>query len=169
MIHIRTKMSLEEAEELLQCNIRTYRKKRRIYLYGVLGGLLCYGVMLFALIRLPEAFLPEVNGVMKYLIPAFIIGMIVLLLKDRFFKRKPLPPDKRYVTRVELLKIVPQIQEALAIRYLCCFSLEYTLKDDPNKIVECFRLDGYSYKQSREVERVTVDVDNFLILEPWTE
>lgn len=67
------------------------------------------------------------------------------------------------------MEIIPRIKEFLEVRYLCCFSLQYTLKDDINELIQCFRLEGFSVSQSRRVEKVTIDVDNFLIMMPWKE
>lgn len=57
-------------------------------------------------------------------------------LKCLSFKSKE--PDKKFSTRVELIKLSPRIKESLEVRYLSCFTLENTLKDDPKELIQCF-------------------------------
>lgn len=159
MVDIICKMSIEEAKKELEDDKKKCRKQNILQdLLFVLILLLIVGIS-----HVSDCLFPTIDK--TYILCTEIIIILLFVLKCISFKSKE--PDKKFSTRVELIEITPRIKEFLAVRYLCCFSLEYTLKDDLNELIQCFRLEGFSISQSRRVKKVSIDVDNFLILMPW--
>jgi len=155
MVDIICKMSIEEAKKELEDDKKKCRKQ------NILSDLL-FVLSLLLVVGISNLF-PTMDKV--YILYTKIIIVLLFVLKCIFFKSKE--PDKKFSARVKLMEITPRIKEFLELKYLCCFSLQYTLKDDPNELIQCFRLEGFSVSQSRRAEKVTIDVDNFLIMVPW--
>ena len=155
MVDMICKMSIEEAKKELEDDKKRCRKQ------NILSDLL-FVLSLLLVVGISNLF-PTMDKV--YILCTKII--IVLLVVLKFISFESEEPDKKLSARVELMEITPRIKEFLEVKYLCCFSLQYTLKDDPKELIQCFHLEGFSVSQSRRAEKVTIDVDNFLIMVPW--
>ncbi|WOO35751.1 hypothetical protein R2R35_18395 [Anaerocolumna sp. AGMB13020] len=82
--------------------------------------------------------------------------------------------DSKYYNRVELINLIPQIDELLEISSSSGgmfeyddFLIHYTNKDDSRKIVSLFILEGYRLEKSRAVSCLTFDIDNFTLQKPY--
>lgn len=156
MVDIICKMSIAEAKKAFEDDKKKCRKQNILSdVLFVLSLLLVVGISHVSGNLFPD----KMNNLC-----AKIIIVLLFVLKCISFRSKE--PNKKFSTRVELMEITPRIKEFLEVKYLCCFSLQYTLKDDPNELIQCFRLEGFSISQSRRAEKVTIDVDNFLIMVP---
>lgn len=170
MVVIKNKMSLEDANKALKEHKEIYRSKivQRIIISlfcCVLAGMIVF----FFSLETQNYFSKSRDSIdqeLSYLFSGLLASLVATLGFITFLGNTPRLNEK-YSTRVKLVELVPLIKEALDVRYLTCFTLEYTLLDDPDEKIQCLRLDGYSIIQSRKVDKVAIDVDNFLILEPW--
>lgn len=161
MVDINCKISLEEAKKEFDDHYRMCkRQKRAIDLFYVLMLILVM-VILLVVIRM----FPNLNE--KYILT---VGVIIQIMMSMFFFyisiiSKEL--DRKYPVRVELIKILPRIKNAYNIIGSFCPILEYTVEDDPNETIRCFQLDEFEVSESTIVKRITIDVDNFLVLVPY--
>jgi hypothetical protein len=153
---------MEEAEKEVEYQKKKCRKENKfLFFLCLIEILIVVGIFPFTIKSLPSS--SSINPIY----PAVLALLTVLAFIIQFFCTNKLKPNIKYLTRVKLIEILPLIDKALDVKYFSCFTLEYTVNSDPNDMVKSFPLAGFTIRKSTIVKRVTIDVDNFLILDPY--
>lgn len=158
----------EELQEIIEAEKRCKRKNRVRIALGIVMGLML--AMLFFFMQLISSTKWEIriSGFLLLTIPSFLL--IILVVCNGFNGLHP-----KYYNRIDLINLIPQIDEILDFAQISTdgvfeydeFFIYYTLKNDSNKIVRQFVLEGYKIEKSRAVKYLTINVDNFTILKPY--
>lgn len=102
------------------------------------------------------------NKYFYFLVGCFLIVSLIFISMSCYDEYNP-EVDKRYYNRIQLIKLLSTAELVELKKNL----LSYTINDDPMKVIHKFRLIGFSYMESKNIENITIDIDNFIIYIPY--
>ncbi len=158
----------KELQEIFEAEKRCKRKNRIRIALGIVIGMMIAVFMFFIQLITSTKWEIRITGFFLMAIPSFLLT--ILLVCNGFISVHP-----KYYNRIDLMNLIPTIDEILDFAQISTdgvfeydkFFIYYTLKNDGNKIVRQFELEGYKIEKSRAVKCLTINVDNFTILKPY--